>query len=460
MHSNKETVYYLSFLFVSFFFVFAVFAVVYPDGIIPSTSNASSLYLLSALAQSQAAIFGMVIGLSSIVIQFVSTSYSSRMVDFFSRDAYPLWGLFCLSIFYDLILMILLPDHLEKNSYILVFLSLFIAIYAYYELVNFVYINIYVGFNPLNLIALLRNDNLGMFDFIVGSLNKCDFNSYRVGLFEYYEKELLQEDITQNELENIISDILRLGNFSVVIKNDEAVSLVFDKIYHLFSNLKDKDLMRVCFSDNVEQISAFTEYCARNRLEKATIHGIDSLFKIFSEIPLHFLKSTLMEDILYSLSNIGRISSDMKLEASTMEAIGSIGMIISEYSDSAACDPNVRDHEIKFILEKLWIIGSVSSENNLDSSLKKIIGLLEDIIVDYAPSHDEKIALIAIDVLNKIGNSCYDSGLILCSEKVLESYNNLERIYNLEQMIPNSSFESSVFKKINKLNIEYEHRLS
>jgi len=478
MNLSKGTVYYLSPLFISFFFIFFGLTLIFPENIIPSKMNNSSLYLLSSLAQTQATIFGMVIGLNSIVMQLISTEYSSRMVNFFSRDTYHLWGLFGISIFYDLVLMILLPDNLGKNIYLLVLLSIFVAIYAYYELINFVYNKIIFAFNPRFLIAELCNEsvedlrvsesdnkntnnkNIGMFDFIVGSLNKCDYNSYKEGLFKFYEHELSQDTISKNELDCIISDILRLGNISVAIKNDEAVSLIFDKIYQLFHNLKSKELMRVSFSDNIEQISAFIEYCARNRLEKATIYGIDSLFNIFSEIPSHFLKSTLMEDVLYSLSNIGRISSDMKLEASTMEAIGSIGMIISEYSDSTVCDSNVKDHEIKFIIEKLWIIGSVSVDNKLDSSLKKIIRLLEQIIINYSLNKDENIALFAIDVLNKIGHSCYQSGLILCSEKVLESYNNLEETYSLEQMIPNSSFESSVYQKIRRLKIEYENRFS
>lgn len=399
----------------------------------------------------------MVIGLSSIVLQFISTSYSSRMVDFFSRDAYPLWGLFCLSIFYDLILMILLPETLEINSYILVFLSLFIAIYAYYELVNFVYTNINSGFDPLHLIALLRNDNLGMFDFIVGSLNKCDLTSYRLGLYEYYRKELLQEDITQNELKNIISDILRLGNFSVVTKNDEAVSLVFDKIYHLFSDLKDKDLMRGCFSDNLEKISAFTEYCARNRLEEDTICGINTLFNISSEVPSHFLKSTIMAKVLNSLSNIGRISSDMKLETSTTEAINAIDLIISEFLDPLASDLSISDNEIRFsddeirfIIEKLWIIGSASVDNRLDSSIKKILSLLDKIAYTYILNQDENIALFAIDVIDKIGCSCYQSGLNLCLEKVLESYDNLEEIIHF------SGFQSSLSQKILDIKVKYE----
>ena len=127
MRSETNTFYCLFFLFTIFFLVSALLSNIFPGEIIPSTNKEIPLYFLSALAQSQAAIFAIVVGLNSIAIQLISTTYSSKITDILSDDSKYLWGLFGLSIFYDLILILTIPDQIPKIYYLPIFTALILG---------------------------------------------------------------------------------------------------------------------------------------------------------------------------------------------------------------------------------------------------------------------------------------------------------------------------------------------
>lgn len=280
----------LIFLFSTYFYTF-------------STSQDPSLYVLSSLAQSQAAIFAIVIGLNSIALQHTATNYSSRVTKIFTKDSKFLWGLLGFSIFYDLILIIALPSNLERIDYIPIVLAVLFAIFAYDYMIRYIHDKITIFLDPVVFISKLdenndveddenNNRNVKIFDFIIGSLNRYDYNSYKKGLSLYYKNKLNKNYITKNmdnegfaeEFNSILSEFILVGNITSSTKNDIATSYLVDSLFDTFSHFENKDKKRQYFLNSSGQISEFIEYCARNGLEKTTILGMEQLYNIFSNI--------------------------------------------------------------------------------------------------------------------------------------------------------------------------------
>jgi len=67
---------------------------IYPYILFP-TDPTSARYMLSALAQSEAAILAIVITLSLVAVQLTASSYSPRVIDIFKKSPY-LWLVLCL----------------------------------------------------------------------------------------------------------------------------------------------------------------------------------------------------------------------------------------------------------------------------------------------------------------------------------------------------------------------------
>ena len=80
--------------------------------IIPPANNDSFLYLLSSLAQTQITIFAIAIGLNSIILQLISSNYSSRLSYIFSQNSKHIWWFIGFSILLDFILILILPEKL------------------------------------------------------------------------------------------------------------------------------------------------------------------------------------------------------------------------------------------------------------------------------------------------------------------------------------------------------------
>lgn len=410
-----------------------------------------SLYLLSSLAQSQAAIFAIVIGLNSIALQQTATNYSSRVTKIFTEDSKFLWGLFGASIFYDLILLTVLPTSLEKIHYIPVMLAIVFAMFAYNYMVNYIQNKITIFLDPIRLISKLseNNDdndgdddgrNIEIFDFIIGSLSRYDYNSYKKGLSLYYKNKLNKDYIDQkindeafdDEFNNIVSEFILVGNITSSTKNDVATSCLVDAIFDIFSIFQNKNNERKYFLNTLGQTSEFIAYCARNELEKTTISGIDRMSTIFLNIESNIVDQM---NIFVALANIGKISSEMKLEQSTSYAIKCIDEII----DSIIA--NKSEINIK-LLTKLGVIGLNCAENRLEIPCEKTLSVLFRILIETMNQEEHNITDSTIDIIGKIAILCSNNGFKHCAIIALKSYDRFEEIINKEKNV-----------KLNKKNI-------
>lgn len=399
----------------------------------------SSLCLLSSLAQSQAAVFAIVIGLNSIALQQTAANYSSRVTKVFIKDSKFLWGLFGFSIFYDIILINILPSSLEEIHYIPILLAIACAIFAYNYMIEYIQEKISIFLDPTELINKLKEDNniryveddrkvidVEIFDFIIGSLNRHDYNSCEKGLSIYYQSELseyyadghIYNETLDEKFNDIISKFIRVGTITGSTKNDEATLYVIENIEKIFLHFNDKDKIRHYFLNSLDQISEYIEYCARNELEKSTISGMELLCNNFHRIEYDVIAQ---KNILRALANIGKTSSEMKLEKSTMEAINYIDSVI---------DLTIKNNnEIpRKLLTRIGFIGLNSAENKLENSCEKTVTLLCKVLIKTINQKEDNITSSTTDIIGKIGIVCITNGFEDCIRIIFESYNTLEKI--------------------------------
>lgn len=452
MRFKTNTFYCLFFPFTIFFLVSALLSNIFPGDITPSTNKELILYFLSALAQSQATIFAIVVGLNSIAIQLISTTYSSKVTDILSDDSKYLWRLFGLSIFYDLILILTVPEIVPKVYYLPISIAFILAVFSYYKIVSYVFKRMNIFLDPSQIMKKIiekrdEDTNLRIFDFIIGSINRHDFKLYKESLFNYHQNDILKIS-NDKEFIEIISDFIRIGEVTVLLKNDTSTALIFERICKIFHKLQDKETIMVYLSNNLDEISDFAECCARNKLENSTQSYIQALRNVFDEIPEDLLNSIIIQEILTSLYNIGRISADSKLEGATIEAINTINSVANKKIDEFTSF-----QMYTAIIEQLYVIGTISVENKLTTSIKKIQDVLLQIASINILSGDTSNAVFAIEMMSQISIKCDQDNLKICVSKGIDSYKNLkDLILNHRENI-----EELEYKKINqKINEEQD----
>ena len=391
---NKNLSTHIFYIFIIFFILLLLFlstlTYVYPK------NSTSALYLLSALAQSQAAIFAIAISLNLLGVQIISMVYSSRVVSIFSSDFKYLWALYGISIFYDIILMNILPNNLDKSHYLLVVASIFVAFLAFLAIIPQINNTINL-LNPQNIIKKLsQNNDLSaeeqLFDFIVGSIKQNDFNSYSNGLSELY-KITQKNDATDEKIERILTIFYRIGRFTISLRNEEATIEIIEL------------LGKVGLTQNIQKIEDLAKYSARNKLEYTTIKGIETLSLIFDTLSFENIIDIYLIplDIQNAAANIGRISSEMHLEDSTLKSARAMHDMVLKTIES--------EQEILTNIPKLLgRLGVNSAENKWEMSTEKILVTLGEIAINSI-TQKNNITNLTIDKIGQISLICAKNGL-------------------------------------------------
>jgi len=403
---SKHKFYIFIIILILFFLFLSLMTNIYPK------ESTSSLYLLSALAQSQAAIFAIVISLNLLGVQIISTVYSSRVVSIFSDDFKYLWGLYGISIFYDIILMNTLPNNLDQSHHILIIASILVAILAFIAIIPLINNTINL-LNPQNIIKKLsQNNDLSaeeqLFDFIVGSIKQNDFNSYSNGLSELY-KITQKNDATDEKIERILTIFYRIGRFTISLRNEEATIEIIEL------------LGKVGLTQNIQKIEDLAKYSARNKLEYTTIKGIETLSLIFSTIPFNTITDAfLILDIQRAAADIGRISSEMHLEDSTLKSARAIhDMVLKTIESEQEIFPNTP--------KLLGRLGTSSAENKWEMSTEKILVTLGEIVINSI-TQKNNITNLTIDKIGQISLICAKNDL---EEAVLISFDSFKVVVDI-----------------------------
>lgn len=391
--------------------------------------STSSLYLLSALAQSQAAIFAIVISLNLIGVQLIAITYSLRVVDILTEDFKYFWTIYGISIFYDLILMNMLPDELTNVHHYLVIVSVFLALLAYLAIISQV-TSLTIFLTPSNIVSKLSGDNNKIFDFTVGSIKQNDISSYKEGLSAlckpakeglsalFKSKSAEEHAVLYEEFEQILAHILRIGGLTISLRNDEATLEVNRIIWEIF---KTNSSEWAIFIDGIDSLATNS---IRNNLEVSasmSIHILSNTANIHQNEPSNLPYSPMVVlDIERKLFGIGQLLSELNLENLTIKVVQAIDSIVK----------NMIKHNNIFhssLIKNCGILGMNSAENKWERTTEKILVILGEVLINSIDQKNNSMNL-AIDNIGQISVICAKNGFEDAISTTFDTYNIIQKI--------------------------------
>lgn len=446
------------------------------DGILltlfDSRNNTSSLYLLSTLVQSQAAIFAVAIGIDSIVFQLTSTKYSSRLSYIYTNDSLSIWLLCGSSIFLDLILITFIPDLLSTFYFSLVILSFIFAVILYSYLIIHMYNTISL-LSPSKVLSQIKKYNSEdkkeqILDLIHSSVEYHDidfFNNCLEDLLNYLVSENMNLVISQNyknenkisnclesfsglprsEIEAIILELINVGKLSTKLEDNKFTVSIIAKIYDVFERIVPENYEDYISNNKmdsiIERIADFLIYCLKHDLEVSTIIGMNSLFEKGIDKLNDIKKSNVIVSdslflqtiyithvtLLNSIINIGIVASEKRLEKASNASADIIKQFIEIYQDN---NYTVNRNE----LLKISYIALYSAENRLELSTEKILVILESFLLYFSTKYykeDKYLDLLnyTSELVLKMKEICIDNNFVSCLDTINQTFSKLDLQY-------------------------------
>jgi len=288
----------------------------YPFQINPN----NAFYLLSTLAQAQAAIIAIVITLTLVAVQLSAQTYSPRVIDVFKgfADFWLIISLYGISIFVDIIVLYFVPENAQVNytsfNYIVNF-SIALAFSTFTVLIPYMWRTMDL-LKPRSIIEELSS-KIKKEEFIETVTEKYSRNKYQysimslvndedqiVPLIDVTKNAIRSDDITTardgiKELEIILCDLLNYyGNKDGIIK-------------HFSEHLKR--ISDLGFTQNNEyiiiELSESLDRIADKSLEKKEISqdAIGYVTSLLAEIGEESSNRLWKKSITSSLNSIGSI---------------------------------------------------------------------------------------------------------------------------------------------------------
>ena len=176
----------------------------------------NTLYIMSTMAQSQAAILAIIVSLTLVAVQISSQRFSPRITHVFlsKKIFWLLIGLFSFSILYDVLLIWVANDIGYKGTFFGILLMIFalISLFSYIK-------SVIETLEPSKVIKLISND----------------IKAEEIDLF------LINFEKTENDPLIVISDIVNGGdrnfiNQITIINGIDGLKTVFNNSIHHFAN--------------------------------------------------------------------------------------------------------------------------------------------------------------------------------------------------------------------------------
>ena len=273
-------------------------------------------YLLSALAQAQAAIIAIVITLTLVAVQLSAQTYSPKVIDVFKEFA-DFWGMLSLygvSIFVDIIVIYFIPDVVhEKNIGFNSFVnfSIILAFFSVTALIPYMW----------RTMELLKSRNL--IDKLSDKINKKEFKDsidvkYQLNKHQY-SIMLLEGD--KDQIVPLV-DVIKKA-----IRSDDTTTARdgIKKLENILCELLDYD------GDKKGVIKHFCEHFGRisslsisEDNEDIIIELSESLSTIANKLVKEKNTENDLEYVVYLLAEIGEDSIDKVWKKSVESAVNSI----------------------------------------------------------------------------------------------------------------------------------------
>ena len=385
--------------------------------------DTSARYLLSAIAQAQAAVIALVVTVTLVAIQLTSQTYSARIIYFFrSYKNYPFWLLLILyfiSIIYDIIVLGSV-DGMNRQLENRISYTIFLSSFAFMALIPFTR-NVLYNLNPENVINnLMKNIDKKMnegtnlisaVDIIKRAIKVYDLELYHNGIDKLFDFFKSKYDDTKDDVEliqnfcNILDDI---SNFSFAERNEDAIIKVENILGDMYAFIVNS-----------------------NNLNEEII--LELIMKSFKNIGIlsieHDMKGSTYK-MINCFMDIGLINSKKGLWYPTTWAVDSLGIVGINIAKRGFFESGTAVYAIRYICDSAY-------QNELNHI---------NLITDRAKDYTEEIKMIA-------KNEKLDS-VVVESEDALKMYEEISRYHAKKQVSDNSFTEKNILVIDN--NIEDE----
>jgi hypothetical protein len=314
---------------------------------LPYTDIDNNRYLLSAMAQSQAAIIAIVITVSLIAVQLAASTYSLRVVNIFKRnpDFWLLLALYGGSMSYDFFILKILS---ENTSEFYIFISYWLCTSAVLMLFPYM-LSMINALNPQATIRMLSDDIdlSSSLRFESGYAKKEEGYIGGGGPFSYRypERDPFQPvvDIILGGFQKYDYETVRIGLRMMTTKVIRILnSYDFEKDRFIPGKRNPYNPYKGFAEHYCEHINRIGKFLAE-RNEELTLETIENLIAI-AEIMTEKRLGT--EDcVVNSLRSIGKLSTQKEFQKATERSLDVIASIV----ENLPCDLVIvpREHEYR-----------------------------------------------------------------------------------------------------------------
>lgn len=355
------------FLILFWIIVGSVLAVLWYFHLLFGGSADSARYLLSALAQSQAAIVAIVVTLTLVVVQLTSQTYLLRVTDLFlkKRAFWSLLLVYGVSIIYDMILLSMIPPTSPQEALNLSFFSIPYLNKSFNIDFNIEYLIIgglvfmTITFSALFWFIGTTRNNLKIKN-IIGELGEeIDVKSF---VLEEDDQVLPLVDITKRAIR--VDDLTTAREGVSKLKN-VCIGILNGKDYEE----KRNEILRH-FGGHLEDIGKVASY----QEDESTVREVAGALHELADVAIeNGLNDESIARVPISLQYIGNYSAERRLMDATIgiaTALGDVGVSASEKN---------LYNTVKIAIDSLRWIAVITVEKNMMWETKRIVDALRDI---------------------------------------------------------------------------------
>ena len=357
------------------------------------TDVENARYVLSGLAQSQAAIIAIVVTMTLVVIQLSAGSYSHRVVELHKKNPNMWLLLFCYlsGIIFDFFLIQLLNgSNTGTNSNLIsqepffwgIPLKTFIAVAFYFGIFTFVTLIFFLK-NSINLVKskdlieilvpkitkeqfLTDDDEIlrSLFDIILGSIKNYDEKTVHVALSQFREHHemIYSSNITDSQKTAIMNKTLiflnRCGRFAVN-NDDDEVTIEILKTYSAVLSVSIQNGLPIKFIEATDSIKDIGMIATQRRLSTVSMTAIYILGELGKQTALKN-EEKATNNIIMGFYEIGKIAIEQQFEQQCMAISLSFNSILEISLPKPLSEVNTR------ILLKSIELGKISAKQGMD----------------------------------------------------------------------------------------------